>query len=37
LDLDLALQVKKHVVIIDASSNEEKAHYRHGKGQTDLF
>jgi len=28
LDLDLAFQVEKSAVITDASSNEEKAHYK---------
>jgi len=28
LDLDLAFQVEKLVAITDASSNEEKAHYK---------
>ena len=28
LDLDLALQVEKHAAITDASSNEDKTHYK---------
>jgi len=28
LDLDLTFQIEKHVVVIDASSNEKKAHHR---------
>ncbi|KAJ1404466.1 Retrovirus-related Pol polyprotein from transposon TNT 1-94 [Sesbania bispinosa] len=28
LDLDLAFQVEKPAVVTDASSNEEKAHYK---------
>jgi len=28
VDLDLTFQVEKHVAITDASSNEEKTHYR---------
>jgi len=31
LDIDLALQVEKSIAITDASSNEEKAHYKAWK------